>query len=350
MSKSDRKAAVQKLKTLVMTPKAELESFRNKLEKNYSTVFLPNHVEKNERDYGGVKCDYLVPEIYSSRRIMLYVHGGSFVGGSRDSWRNFCSSLANAASCRVVVPEFRLPPTHPFPAGIEDIHTVFRMLYAEEQVALELEKASLNSEENNQSGEEENAEDEKKKLPQIIIAADGSGSSLALALLQKLSERYLKAVSLVYLISPWLNLTSDCELIAGKKIRDEVISGEDLHRAVDLYTYAANLSNPLVSPLKAEAESFRNFPPFFIQLGEKEILLQQARQLCQKLEDAGVECMLDVWPEMIYMFQMADEYLPEAHLAIEKIGKYISRRESLTEAEEAERQRVLLINDIRNDF
>src|SRR5574344_1876370 len=137
--KVDRTSAGKKLRTLVITPKSEIEPFRNKIEETFSTVFLPNHVERTEHDYGGVKCDLLVPEVYASNRIMVYIHGGSFAGGSRASYRTFCSTIASASSCRVVVPEFRLPPTYVYPASLEDLQAVFRLVYAEEKITMQLE-------------------------------------------------------------------------------------------------------------------------------------------------------------------------------------------------------------------
>ncbi len=333
----DRKAAINKIQKLILKPKAELDSFRAQLEDTFANPFLPNHVECQEKVYGNVRCDFLMPEVYSSRRIIIYVHGGSFAGGSRDSYRIFCASLANAASCRLVLPEFRLPPTYPFPASIEDVQTVFRMVYSEEEVALQLEKNNFSL---------KVSKDDAENHAQIILAADSSGASIALACLLNLPEKYRAIVKTLILFSPWLDLSSENELIAGKKIHDEVLSGEDLHRAVDLYTYAMNLKNPLVSPLLASWEKYVGFPPVYIQMGQKEILLKQVEKFEALLKDARVEVIKDVWPKMMFMFQMADEYLPQSHLAIEKIGKYISQRKGLTEEELAERDRILKLNDI----
>lgn len=334
--KLDRKAAIKKVKALVFTPKSEVAPFRAKIEKTFSSVFLPNHVECVEHNYGGVHCDVLHPVVYSSRRIIIYVHGGSFVGGSRNSYRNFCSSLAHEASCRVVVPEFRLPPSYPFPAGIEDLQAVFRMVYSEETVAMQLEHSS--------SG----LPSALKEDVQIILAADGSGASLAIALLLKLRDKYRQCVKHLILFSPWLDVTSDNPIISGRHIGDEVISGDALHRAVDMYTYASNIDNPHVSPLKADVESFKGFPHVYIQMGQKEILLQDAERFKDILEKAGVEVTMDVWPDMMYMFQMADEYLAESHLAMEKIGKTICERAEDTEAKE-EREDIMRKNNIVRD-
>lgn len=335
--KIDRKAAIKKVKSLVFYPKSEVDSFRAKIEKNFSTVFLPNRVECMEHNYGGVKCDVLYPEVYSSRRIIIYVHGGSFVGGSRSSWRNFCASLANASSCRVVVPEFRLAPSYPFPAGIEDLQSVFRMVYSEETVAMQLEHSS--------QGFFGSAPSESV---QIILAADGSGASLAIALLLKLRDKYRQCVKDLILFSPWLDLTSDNPIISGRHVSDEVLSGDALHRAVDMYTYASNISNPHVSPLKADVEEFKGFPHVYIQMGGLEILLRDAERFKEVLTKANVPVTMDVWPSMMYMFQMADEFLPESHLAVERIGRFISLREE-DEETKAEREESMKKNDMVRD-
>ena len=325
--KVDRKAAVKKLRNLVLTPKSEVEPFREKIEQTFSSVFVPSRVECVTKDYGGVKCDVLLPEAFSSRRTIIYVHGGSFVAGSRESWRPFCAQLAASSMCRVIVPEFRLPPSHPFPAGIDDLNAVFRMVYAEEEVNIKL------------SGDRE-------AQVEMVVAGDGSGASLAVALVLKLDERYRKSLRDLVLISPWLDLTNENPLMQNHRLKDEIINGENLHRAVDLYTYSSNVSNMLVSPLKANVEEFRAFPPVFIQMGEKEILVSQAEQFSKLMYAAGTDCTLDLWPNMMFMFQMADEYLSESHFAIEKLGKRLSRREDLDENEKLERSQILKRNNI----
>ena len=337
--KIDRKAAIKKLRTLVLTPKMELEDFRNGIEKTFDTVYIPNNVECIQEEFGGVPCDMLFPEVYTSSRIIIYLHGGSFVGGSRDSWRGFCASLANAASCRVLVPEFRLAPKYPFPASIEDVTSVFGDVCEKEELSWREEhKDYIFQKEGNEN-----------LHAQIVLVSDGSGATLANALMFKLNKKYRSTVRDMIFFSPWLDLTSENPLIAGKKVSDEVLSGEALHRAVDMYTYATNISNPLVSPLQAKIENFENFPPVYIQMGEKEILRTQVDSYAEILKKVGTECILDIWPDMIYMFQMADEYLSESHLAVEKVGKYICRREQISEVEQLEREKILKKNNIKTD-
>ncbi|MEE3435131.1 MAG: alpha/beta hydrolase fold domain-containing protein [Treponema sp.] len=321
----DRKSAIKKLKTLVYSSKQQVEDFRKNVDKKFIKAILPNHVECSEQEYANIQCDVLAPEIYSLHRIMIYIHGGSFVGGSRQAWRGFCASLAAATSCRIVVPDFRLAPAYAFPAAVEDLQAVFRNVFTEEQVACSLDSVDGKTQES----------------PEVIIAADGSGASQAMALILSLRERYRSCIKQVILFSPWLSLSPNSSIIKNKKSRDEIISGEALRKSGDIYTYSGNLENPMVSPIFISEETLQKLPPIFIQMGEKEVLLEDAKTFQKLMTRAGSVCQLDVWPDMMFMFQMADEFLAESHLAIEKVGKLITFKREAADEQTLTRSPVL---------
>lgn len=317
---NDRKSAIKKLKLLTYNPKTSVETFREKIDDTFSTVFLPNNVELSEYKYGNIDCDILAPEIYSSNRIMIYIHGGCFSGGSKKAWRNFCSSLATKCYCRVVIPEFKLSPSFPYPAAVEDIQNVFRSVFTEEQIA-----ASLN-----------NDKTTKPSLPEVIIAADGSGASIACALIFNLRERYRTCIKNLILFSPWLDISEQSKIMTSKKLSDEILNVDIIKKSAADYTYASNTNIPFVSPLLADKDLLKGFPATFIQMGEKEILLDDAKAFKEKLLSVGNKCELDIWPNMMFMFQMADEYLHESHLALDKIGKIVTDDSSGIKAIEIE--------------
>lgn len=305
---NDRKSAVKKLKLLTYNGKVNVDAFRKKIDDSFKTVFLPNHVECSFTKYGNVDCDVLAPELYASNRIMLYIHGGSFVGGSRVAYRSFCSSLATKCFCRVVVPEYRLAPTFPYPSAIEDIQSVFKSLFTEEQIS-----SSLNTDRNG-----------KSLLPEFLIAADSSAASIACSLIFNLRDKYRSCIKKLILFSPWLDLSSESKLVSTKKISDEVLSGDILRKSSSVYTFESNANTAFVSPLRGDASHYDNFPSTFIQMGEKEILLEDAVKFCDKMKEFGNDCVLDVWPDMMHMFQLADEYIHESHLALDKVGKIVT--------------------------
>ena len=329
-------AAERKLKTMTLSPKIDLNVFRNKINERFGTVFLPNQVECVEQNLGGISCDFLTPEIYVSHRVILYVHGCSFVGGSKFAYRSFCASLANASSCRAVVPDFRLAPAFPFPASVEDAFAAFEALFAQEKQA--------------RSSDAEQT--------QIILAADGSGASIAIALILQASEELKSAVNRLVLLSPWLDVSPASKTFSSKKKSDRVMSVDCLKRAAELYTYMDNRNNPLVSPLKAdfaELSRLSRFPPVYIQAGSEEILLDDAKRFQSVLNENGCKCVVDVWQGMMHLFQFADEYIEEAHVAVEKLGKIIRfGTEDSADIKASEKVKSLpgelLESDLKNKF
>lgn len=295
---SDRKAAIRRLKLLCFTQKSDVDTFRERIESEYASPILPNKVECERKELGGVVCDVLSPELYSKSKVILYIHGGSFVGGSAAAYRGFCARLSHKTMCRTVIADFRLAP-NAFPVSIKDVQNVFCALFAEEQVALSLD--GLGS-------------------PKIIIAADGSGASIALSLLTTLKEKYKASVPLAIFLSPWLDISDEC--IAFKsKVKDEVLSSEGMKKAALMYADAENRNSGLCSLPYCTRETLSSLPEMFIQMGEKEILADDIKRQKRMLDEAGAKCTLDVWPSMMHLFQLSDDLVNECHLSIDKIGK-----------------------------
>jgi acetyl esterase/lipase len=61
-------------------------------------------------------------------------------------------------------------------------------------------------------------------------------------------------------------------------------------------------------------------------VGTAETLLDDATRLAERARVAGVDVTLEVWPEMIHVFQAFAMLLPEAREAIDTIGAYLHRR------------------------
>ena len=330
--KQDRKAALKKIKTLSYSQKVDTESFRRKIENTFSTDYIPGKVEITEKDFGGVSCSIICPELFSANRAMIYIHGGNFIAGSRQSWTSFCSTFATATSTKIILPEFRLAPEHPFPASTEDIESVFKSVLLSEKINLK-----MNSKDESK---------ESKEKPEIIIAADSTGASIALSFLLGLDRKYLSEVSKIILLSPVLEYSFDDATVSLKKIKDEVTTAESLRQCACLYTYESNISSYSVSPIKAEDSLYEGFPEFYIQCGTKELMLPYNKQFELKLARAGVECTLDKVEDMMFMFQMADESLMEAFESITRIGNWINFRGGETKEEIEERKRLIKENNI----
>ena len=304
---SDKRAAIKKLKCFYLSPKIDINDFRSRINETFSSIFLPNNVDCEEKFCRITKYDVLSPEMFASNRILLYVHGGSFVGGSKEAYRPFVAALANATSSKAFLPDFRLAPAHPFPSSLEDVQEVFQAIYTETETTL-----SLNSDE---------------KEPEVILVADTSGASIVLALLFGLKGKMRSSIRQLVLFSPWLDFSEENEIFKSKKASDEIFTADSVRLASENYTYQENWKNPLVSPIKATRDMLSDFPPVFIQMGEKELFNDEAFAFQAMLKGLGGKCDIDIWKKMPPLFQMADEELCESHLAVEKVGKLITSKD-----------------------
>lgn len=332
--KQDRKAALKKIKTLSYSQKVDTESFRKKIEETFSTDYIPGKVEITEKEFGGVSCSIICPELFSANRAMIYIHGGNFIAGSRQSWTSFCSIFATATSTKIILPEFRLAPEHPFPAQAEDIENVFKSVLLSEKINLKM----------NSTDDIDIKEDKEK--PEIIIAADSTGASIALSFLLGLDKKYLSEISKIILLSPILEYSFDDATVALKKLKDEVTNAESIRQCACMYTYESNISSYSVSPIKAEDSLYEGFPEFYIQCGAKELMLPYNKQFELKLARSGVKCTLDIVEDMMFLFQLADESLMEAYESITRIGDWINFRGGETKEEIEERKRLIKENNI----
>ena len=55
-------------------------------------------------------------------QVLVFVHGGGFQLGSLRSHGELAARLGRASGMRVLFPEYRLVPDHPFPAAIDEVH------------------------------------------------------------------------------------------------------------------------------------------------------------------------------------------------------------------------------------
>ncbi|HVA79841.1 MAG TPA: alpha/beta hydrolase fold domain-containing protein, partial [Candidatus Binataceae bacterium] len=72
----------------------------------------------------------------------------------------------------------------------------------------------------------------------------------------------------------------------------------------------------------------RGLPPMLIQVGDAEILRDDATRVAARAKAAGVNVELEVWPEMVHVWQVFAKILPEGQQAIDKIGAYVIARTS----------------------
>jgi len=82
---------------------------------------VPDDVRVTEVTAGGVPAHWLTAPGADTGRVLLFLHGGGYELGSVRSDGELAARLGRASGMRVLFPEYRLAPEHPFPAAIDDV-------------------------------------------------------------------------------------------------------------------------------------------------------------------------------------------------------------------------------------
>jgi len=90
----------------------------------------------------------------------------------------------------------------------------------------------------------------------------------------------------------------------------------------NLYIEDEDPKNPYISPLYGD---LKGLPTLLIQVGSAEILLDDSTRFSEKAKSAGVDVTLDVWDDLVHVFQIMALWVPEGEQAIEKIGEFIQK-------------------------
>jgi monoterpene epsilon-lactone hydrolase len=124
-------------------------------------------------------------------------------------------------------------------------------------------------------------------------------------------------------LSPWVDLTQSAPSYRRVGERDPMVSKEALDVLADAYLSGADPRDALASPLFAPDLS--GLPPLHIEVGELEVLADDATRLAEAARAAGVETALTEWPGMIHVFQaFPGEVLPESDESVAAIGRFLS--------------------------
>ena len=247
-----------------------------------------NDVTMDETILGGVRCLVVHPLKLAVNWPILYAFGGGMVEGSPEEDLPVIAPISALTGSRVIVPDYRLAPEHPWPAALDDGFAVYREI----------------------------------AVHPFASFGESAGGNLSLAWMLKAKAEGLRLQCAAALLSPWCDLSNAGDSLAFNEGRDPTLARANSDLAVGYYAGTNRVEQPLISPIYGAFDS--NFPPFLITTGTRDLLLSQAVRLSQRLRDSGVAVDLQVWEGLWHVFEWY-EGLPEARQSIARIADHLTR-------------------------
>jgi epsilon-lactone hydrolase len=250
-------------------------------------------VKREPVQAGPVKAEWVTAPGAVPGRAILYLHGGAYVLGSINTHRALAALISKAAQASVLVIDYRLAPEHPFPAAVEDSVAAYKWMLS---TGLKPER--------------------------IAVAGDSAGGGLTIAALVAIREAQLPTPAGGACMSPWVDLEGVGESITTKAANDPMVRKDDLVELGKVYLAGQDPRSPLAAPLYAD---LTGLPPLLIQVGTREVLLDDSSRIAERARKAGVQVTYEPWEGMIHVFQLFAFMLDEGQQAIERLGEFVRK-------------------------
>ena len=236
----------------------------------------------------GVNCYWFTPEDPSPDRIIIFMHGGGFAAGSIKTHGKMVSHFAKELQAKMLFVEYALAPENPFPAGQNDLLTVYREL--------------------------------TNRYPgyQIDLIGDSAGASLIISAVGEMPKVHLPLPDAVVLISPWVSLECDYPSMEGNAPIDQSINKGMLQLFAQAYTGEVPLE--VSSPKKA---ALTQFPPVLIMVGTNEVLLDDSKYFYNDIKRIQDKSRLSIYEDQPHVWTKKDVTKDASRRALAEIAAFI---------------------------
>jgi acetyl esterase/lipase/5'-deoxynucleotidase YfbR-like HD superfamily hydrolase len=206
--------------------------------------------------------------------VVVYFHGGGFLGGSLKTVENPCRLLADRARAVVVSVDYRLAPEHPFPTPVEDCWDAVKAVHAR--------AAGLGIDPN-----------------RICVAGDSAGGNLSAACCVADNREGKRRIAAQLLIYPVVDLRTEEEghLPWSEDEYDVKSHGEFIWPSIhglknwapeirQAYLGTQDACDELASPVVHGA--YADFPPTLVVTAEFDFLRVEGEEFARRIAAAGV--------------------------------------------------------------
>lgn len=219
--------------------------------------------------------------------IFYYIHGGAFETGTVKSRRFTVQSIVRNAKMDGFSIDYVQWPEGMFPEGLMNCLDAYRGLMGMGY-----------------------------KPENIYIGGESAGAVLTLQLVKYLKEHYYPLPGKIVAMGPVLDF-SIVNHYASRVVREE--RDPMLFGKIKVHYFSdKDRESEYVALWK---NNFKGFPPTMITVGTEEVLYDDAIDLHEKMDAAGVFNVLKIYDGLFHCFQLFDT--PESVAALEDIGEFL---------------------------
>jgi epsilon-lactone hydrolase len=247
-------------------------------------------VDGHPTQFGGVPGILYVPRHGQPAGVILYLHGGGYIGTSPTMYAFFTARVCRETECATFVADYRLAPEFPYPAGAEDASAVYAAFVA---LGIPPER--------------------------IFLAGDSGGGGLANTLLLERPEHVepVRPAGLV-LFSPEVDLRLDEASITENADRDIL----PWNIPTTAYLHGTDASSQPLDPLSADLSAF---PPTCVTWGGDEMFRDAIRRYVRHLRASGVPTDAREFGGMFHVFPILMPWADDSREAFRHVRNFIHR-------------------------
>ena len=254
-------------------------------------------------DAGGVASEWIVANgVSNDAPVALYFHGGAYLCGTPEQYRNVTVALSGSLGRRVLVVDYRLAPENPHPAAFEDAISAYRWVL------------------NHAVG---NPDD-------LLVAGDSAGASIAVGLALDVIALGLPAPVCVVANSPFSDLALQSPSLDKPELNDDEPNKTTIEWLARTYLAAAqkpagerlSAKDPRHSPIYRD---LRGLPPLLVQIGGLDNLQDDGARLAAQAERCGVDVTLTRYSSSahIWIVLRTPEEDPDVAAALTEIQQFV---------------------------
>ena len=212
-------------------------------------------------------------------RIIINIHGGSWMSGHSAKDLPITSKIVQESGCTMFAIDYRLAPSHKFPHGLSDCFQMYLWLtyYSEKYLQL--------------------------KFKEIIIEGDSAGGNISCGVVAQIIMKGVKVPHGISLIYPCSSTDRDSfcpSLLIG--IDDVQLNYWYMPLVLTIYTTHEQEKNPISCVKKLDDEILSKFPTVKIIISEVDALRDEVLRFVTRLLKNGVKVEATIFRHQTHGF------------------------------------------------